>query len=416
MPAMLLGEMLLKAGALTQVQLEQVLSAQSIYGGKLGTNLVEMGLIGEEQLARVLNEKLGVPFVDAALLDGIPEEVLAVVPLEMVQRYHVLPVAKDGKRLTIAMEDPSDFKAIDEIGFVTGLIIVPKVCSELRLNIALERYFGIKRAMRYIPVAGGARTTFRRDVLHEGTEMEAGNPTLYEATDMEAGNPTLYEVTDMEAGNITLHEGVETETSNISLHGRTETEAINVALPKGTETETGRISASKDNEPNDCGMRIKMEVLAERLADAPGEAQVVSALLLYLSGEFDRAAFLRLKCGSALGVQAVSDGNEVHGFSRYAVGLDEVPQLQRVVQERHLYVGEFAAEAAVGELMQAMGGSAPAPALVVPVAVGGQVAGVICVNDQNGRLSGGVFELQRVAAMAELAFEMLRIRKRIRAV
>lgn len=390
MPAMLLGEMLLKAGALTQVQLEQVLSAQSIYGGKLGTNLVEMGLIGEEQLARVLNEKLGVPFVDAALLDGISEEVLALVPLEMVQRYHVLPVAKDGKRLTIAMEDPSDFKAIDEIGFVTGLIIVPRVCSELRLNIALERYFGIKRAMRYIPVAGGARTTFRRDVLHEGTEMEAGNPNL--------------------------HEGVERETGNITLLGRTETEAINVALPKGTETETGRISAPKDNEPNDGAMRIKMEVLAERLADAPGEAQVVSALLLYLGGEFDRAAFLRLKCGSALGVQAVNDGNEVHGFSRFAVGLDEVPQLQRVAQERRLYVGEFPAEAAVGELMQAMGGSAPAPALVVPVAVGGQVAGVICVNDQNGRLSGGVFELQRVAAMAELAFEMLRIRKRIRAV
>jgi len=364
MPAMLLGEMLINAGALTQVQLEQVLNAQSIYGGRLGTNLVEMGLIGEEQLARVLNEKLGVPCVDAALLDGIPEEVLALVPLEMVQRYHVVPLAKDGKRLTIAMEDPCDFKAIDEIGFITGLIIVPRVCSELRLNITLQRYFGIKRAMRYIPVEGGARTTFRRDVLHEGTEADAGN----------------------------------------------------IALHRGTEREAGNIAATAAHEPNGCGLRVKMEVLAEKLADAPGEAQVVSILLSYLSWEFDRAAFLRLRCGSALGVQAVSDGDEVPGFSKYAVGLDEIPQLRRVVQEKHLYVGEFPAEAAAGELMQAMGGSAQAPALMVPVAVGGQVAAVICVNDQNGRLSGGVFELQRVAAMAELAFEMLRIRKRILAV
>jgi hypothetical protein len=389
MPTMLLGEMLLQAGSLTQVQLEQVLSAQSIYGGRLGTNLVEMGLIGEEQLARVLNEKLGVPCVDAALLDGIPEEMLAVVPLEMVQRYHVLPLAKDGKRLTIAMEDPSDFKAIDEIGFVTGLIIVPRVCSELRLNIALERYYGIKRTMRYIPVAGGARTTFRRDVLHESTETEAGNNALSVGSETEVGNYALYQGTEADAGNI--------------LHG-------------GTERSAADIAATGTHGRNGCGMRVKMEVLAESIADAPGEAQVISALLSYLSWEFDRAAFLRLKCGSALGVQAVSEGDEVHGFFRYAVGLDEVPQLQRVVQEKHLYLGEFPAEAAAGGLMQAMGGSAPAPALVVPVAVGGQVAAVICVNDQNGRLSGGVFELQRVAAMAELAFEMLRIRKRIRAV
>jgi hypothetical protein len=390
MPAMLLGEMLINAGALTQVQLEQVLNAQSIYGGRLGTNLVEMGLIGEEQLARVLNEKLGVPCVDVAVLDGIPEEVLAVVPLEMVQRHHVVPLAKDGKRLTIAMEDPCDFKAIDEIGFITGLIIVPRVCSELRLNIALERYFGIKRAMRYIPVAGGARTTFRRDVLHEGS--------------------------DIEAGNVALHEGTEADAGNIALHKGTEADAGNIALYGGTERGSGNISATAAHVPNGCGLRLKMEVLAEKLADAPGEAQVVSILLSYLSWEFDRAAFLRLRCGSAHGVQAVSDGDEVPGFSKYAVGIDEVPQLQRVVQEKHIYVGEFPAQAAAGELMQAMGGNAPAPALVVPVAVGGQVAAVICVNDQNGRLSGGVFELQRVAAMAELAFEMLQIRKRIRAV
>lgn len=365
MPAMLLGEMLMEEGALTQAQLEQVLNAQSIYGGRLGTNLVEMGLIREEQLARVLNEKMGVPCLDSAALHDIPAQVLALVPQEMVQRYHVLPVALEGKRLTLAMIDPSDFQAIEEIGFVTGLVIVPRVCSELRLNISLERYYGIRRAVRYIPVAGGFRSRVAQAVAQAGEDRAAGAKPYDGRHQERSGQPW---------------------------------------------------SGSAPGPDLSCqrgGRGVTMEVLAERLAGAPGEGQVVSAVLWYLGGEFDRAAFLRLRDGAAVGVQAIDQGREVCAFPGYGVALDQAYPLKGVVREKRLFMGEFGAEGALGELMEVMGGSAPAPALVVPVAVAGQVAGLICVNDHRGRLSGGVFELQRVVAMAELAFEMLRIRKRI---
>jgi hypothetical protein len=153
-----LGEMLIHGGALTEAQLEEVLSAQSIYGGRLGTNLVEMGLLSEEHLARLLNKKLGVPCVGAASLESLPDSLLSLVPREMVQRFKVIPIALEGRKLTLAMADPSDFAAIDEIGFYTGLIIVPRVCSELRLHMALERFYGIKRVLHFIPVVGGVRT------------------------------------------------------------------------------------------------------------------------------------------------------------------------------------------------------------------------------------------------------------------
>jgi hypothetical protein len=376
MPAMLLGEMLMQAGALTRAQLEQVLNAQSIYGGRLGTNLVEMGLIGEDQLSRVLNEKMGVPCLDASALNNIPAPIVSLVPLEMAQRYRVMPVALEGKRLTLAMMDPSDFKAIEEIGFVTGLVIMPRVCSELRLNISLERYYGIKREIRYIPVSGGFRSRVCQ-AMAQGNGQQAGDPT----PDLEAySRPTM-------PGDFQAAPGVPGSTG---------------------VAPAAEVEASCDH----CGRRITMEVLAERLAGAPGETQVVSAVLWYLGGEFDRAAFLRLKNDMALGVQAVAVGDEVDGFAGYGIPLDQAYQLRSVVQEKRLFLGEVA-EGGTAQLMRVMGGSPPAPALVVPVAVGGQVAGVICVNDHKGRLSGGVFELQRVVAMAELAFEMLRIRKRI---
>lgn len=342
-----LGEMLLKVGALTEAQLEQVLNAQSIYGGRLGTNLVEMGLVGEEDLARVLSEQLGVPCVEPAGLVSIPEALLCVIPRHLVERYRVLPLSLDGKRLTLATADPSDFKAMEEIGFVTGFIIVPRVCSELRLSLALERFYDIKRPVRYIPVEGGVRSRFAPAGIQAAADLQG--------------------------------------------------------------------DSSWDGEGADFPMpdRVGMKELAEQLAGASGEAQVVRALLGYLAGEFDRGGIVRFVGEDAVGVQAVEWGVPVDGFGGYAAPLHESALLRRVLDEKRLYLGLVAGEGGEGGLIAAMGGKVPGAALLVPVCLGGQVAALICASDQRGRLGGGAFELQRVAVMAELSFEMLALKKRI---
>lgn len=190
-----LGEMLLKIGALTEAELEQVLNAQSIYGGRLGTNLVEMGLVAEDELARTLSEQLGVPFVDSAMLDGVPEALLSIVPHSVVERYRVLPIAVDGRRLTVAMADPSAFRAMEEIGFSTGLIVIPRVCSELRLSLALERYYGIKRPVRYIPVEGGVRSAFAASVA--GTACDTVGASAWSALGEEIPLPERLSVKEL---------------------------------------------------------------------------------------------------------------------------------------------------------------------------------------------------------------------------
>ncbi|HEY5514538.1 MAG TPA: hypothetical protein VIK40_12925 [Geomonas sp.] len=342
-----LGEMLLKGGALTEAQLQEVLSAQAVYGGRLGTNLVEMGLLGEDDLARLLNEQFGVPYVDAASLDGIPPSLVGIIPLEMVERFRVLPVALTGKRLTLAMADPTDFGAIDEIGFVTGLVILPRVCSELRLAMALERYCGIKRTLRYIPVAGGIRSTMDGRAWEEAEQAE----------------------------------------------------------PDGSAppTDAGRVATAR---------RLGVNAVAERFAAASGEAEVVATLVSYLGEEFDRGGFLSLRCGTAVGVQAVADGAEVPGFAGCMVALEEAALLMRVLRERAIYLGEIPKGGAEGRLLAKIGGGG-APALLLPLVIGGVAAAVLIAEDTNGRLGAGVFELQRVAVKAELAFEMIGIRKRI---
>jgi hypothetical protein len=283
-----------------------------------------------------------VPCVDPSALNRITQEVLSLVPQEMVQRYRVLPVALNGKKLTLAMADPSDFAAIDEIGFVTGLIIVPRVCSELRLSMALERYYGVKRMVRYIPFDGGSRSRFA------------------------CGSPSDW-------------------------HGEVEVAAAKPAPA-----------------------RVSLKSLAERLSAAGTEGEVVTALLAYLGGEFDRGAFLSVRRGSVLGVRAVSAGAAVDGFAGFAAAVDDSELLAGVVGERRFYLGELGCDAAEGRLVEAMGATAPCPGLLLPLAVDGLVAALVCAIDQKGRLAGGVFELQKVGAMAELTFEMICTRKRIR--
>ncbi|MBU5611702.1 GspE/PulE/PilB domain-containing protein [Geomonas azotofigens] len=343
-----LGEMLLKVGALTKAQLDQVLRAQAVYGGRLGTNLVEMGLVPEEELAHVLSEQMGAPCVEPAELSTIPDQVLRLVPLELVRRYRVVPISSEGKRLSLAMANPHDFQALEEIGFVTGMVIKPRICPEIRLNLALERYYRITRPTRFIQVDGGYQNRFEAIGKHEvGFAGTAEDPDL---------------------------------------------------MPVGESVFADRVSVKE---------------LADMMSGAGNEKEVVQALITYISGEFDRGGFLRLKSGTAVGVQAVAEGVAVESFAGFEVEIGKMAHLQRMVEEKGLVLCEFAAGDAEGNLVRAMGGKLPAPALLLPVSLGGHVVGAICASDSKGRLGGGAFELQRVGVMAELSLEMLSLRRKI---
>ncbi|MEJ2700199.1 MAG: hypothetical protein P8Z70_11145, partial [Desulfuromonadales bacterium] len=151
--ALKLGEMLIREGLLTSAQLEEALKYQVIFGGKLGTNLIEMGLVEENALARVLSRKLGVPCAEESELMKIPSEVIKLIPKDIAAKYKVIPLRLENRRLTLVMADPDDLKAIDEIAFRTGFLVRPALTPEVRLVLALEKYYEIPRGIRYINAA-----------------------------------------------------------------------------------------------------------------------------------------------------------------------------------------------------------------------------------------------------------------------
>jgi hypothetical protein len=147
---MKLGEALVKETLITRQQLDQALKRQIQFGGRIGTNLIELRFIEEKELTKFLSRFFKVPAAPFEILDSIPEEVIASLGNEIVDKYKILPFKKDRNRLHTAMLNPKDIKEIDELRFVTGFDIIPYVITELRFLFAIEKYYKIKRDIRYI--------------------------------------------------------------------------------------------------------------------------------------------------------------------------------------------------------------------------------------------------------------------------
>ena len=147
---MKLGEALIREGFITKQQLTTALERQVMFGCKIGTNLIELKFISEDDLTKFLSKYFRVPPVTAEMLNDIPEEVLASVDREIVEKYKILPFKKERKRLHTAMMNPTDLKELEDLRFTTGHDIIPYAVTDFRLLFGLEKYYEIKRELRYI--------------------------------------------------------------------------------------------------------------------------------------------------------------------------------------------------------------------------------------------------------------------------
>jgi hypothetical protein len=144
-----LGQLLVARGWITVQQLTRALQNQGVVGGRLGTCLLEMDAVGEDNLLRALSEQLGVPAVSLDDLRGIPEEVLALVPDKLARRCRAVPFRLEGSRLDLAMMDARNLACQDEIAFATGKRVKVHVAHELRILEALEKYYKEDCPSRY---------------------------------------------------------------------------------------------------------------------------------------------------------------------------------------------------------------------------------------------------------------------------
>ena len=197
--------MLVKAQLITEPQLDEAINLQRREGGKLGSIVVRLGFCADQDIVSFLGMQYGVPAADLDQWPPIDPGVIALVPSELANKHKVLPLQRSGNVLTMAMSDPTDIFAMDDVRFHTGYNIDPVVSSERGLVRAIERYYGGSSSIRLRnaddrgrPAAGGrepdqAQPPLPHEAFGEGSDSELDLKELEE--EMAAGS-TEYETLD----------------------------------------------------------------------------------------------------------------------------------------------------------------------------------------------------------------------------
>jgi type IV pilus assembly protein PilB len=135
-----IGELLLRERLITTDQLKKAIEEQKKSGGRLGYNLTKLGFITEKDLTGFLSRQYGIPTIDLSSHE-VDHEIVKLIPEDVAQKYQVIPVSRTGSTLVVAMADPSNIFAIDDIKFLTGYNVEPLVASDASIKTAIEKYY-----------------------------------------------------------------------------------------------------------------------------------------------------------------------------------------------------------------------------------------------------------------------------------
>src|SRR6476659_6970300 len=205
--AVKLGDLLLKRKLITQDQLDSALKLQREEGGKIGEALVGVFAVSEADITETLSQQFGVPSIDLAHFE-IDPGVIKVVPGEVARKYGVLPVNKTGATLTIAMGDPTNVFAMDDIKFMTGYNVEPVVASEASLRRAIDKHYGTPRSVVLKERPKGATTG---SAPSDGSidELMSSALTMDDMASVGLSEFNMDEITGFDAGDVDVVRGEE---------------------------------------------------------------------------------------------------------------------------------------------------------------------------------------------------------------
>ncbi len=151
-----LGEILVRENLITAQQLREALEYQRGNGGRLGSNLVKLGIVSDDVITAVLSRQYGVPSINLELFQ-IEVATIKLISHEVALKYTVLPISKVGATLTLAMADPTNVFAMDDIKFMTGLNIEPVIASETSIQVAVGKYYALSKQIAVFDLVDAAQ-------------------------------------------------------------------------------------------------------------------------------------------------------------------------------------------------------------------------------------------------------------------
>ncbi|HTA24542.1 MAG TPA: ATPase, T2SS/T4P/T4SS family, partial [Terriglobales bacterium] len=177
-----LGDLLVKEKIISPEQLEQAVKIQKDSNTRLGAALVKLGFLSDEDVTNFLSRQYGVPAINLSYFE-IDPSVVKLIPYETAKRYQILPLSRVGASLTIAMVDPTNVFAMDDIKFMTGFNIEPVVASESSILAGIDKSYGATKEEDLESVMQSMSELNEEDVELQGEQQELGLSELEKAAD-----------------------------------------------------------------------------------------------------------------------------------------------------------------------------------------------------------------------------------------
>ena len=364
-----IGELLVEAGVITRMQLSDALQHQREHGGRLGTNLVEMGLLDEKTLAGVLARQLSIPSATAAQLERCDPAAIRLLTPGKAEKLRAVPLREDKGKLWVAMADPTDANVIGEISQATGKPVRAMVAPELLIQYALERYYAIKRRPRVVQVSTGGT-----DLLQ--FETSASLPMPRSARGEQSSAPVYNP-----AGEIPLS---------------TDIDAISGYLDE-------RPAPSRPRAP-----QLAMKDVAAQLVAATSDDAIFDVAMRYVAQDVQRLAVFLLRNGLLGGWRGQGVDNAVlRGLN---VPLDDAPVVARVLSSGEAWVGRLYAHE-LGGLAAPLAAAKEALGVVLPVRIGKRAVGAVVGLDASLEALRHKPDLDRLALKVDQALHISYLRR-----
>ncbi|PLX88756.1 MAG: hypothetical protein C0618_03595 [Desulfuromonas sp.] len=426
-----LGDILIEKYLITTEQLEEATEIQCLYGGKLGTSLIEVGAIDEDKLGFVLSEALHLPYFKPSLLMQISADLISLVPRQLALKHMVVPCKLQGKRLFLAMAEPNDLSAIDDLSFHLGYSIAPVVVPELRLSLALNKYYKRKLSPRLITLGrqlmtGGpqartdanARQTegeepisglqeYRADVLEKGAVRSVADlETILDTADVAEDAPHPEAKRD-EAWPMLGDQGSGTDTLSDSEYQELTTLGTQQQPDNETEVEIDIDIVEEPTSPRE------FLSFCQQISKADNRDDIATCLIDYLAQEFAAGGILMVKGHQVMGWKATIGTTPVIDFDRFHVHLDQPSVLLTVAESKSYYLGPLVETPVNQQLTKKFGDQLPATVLLIPILLRGRLVSIVYLQDDIALMTEKLAELQRLVSKSSMGLEMLVLKNKI---
>lgn len=359
-----LGDLLIRKKIITPKQLDQAVQCQVLFGGRLGTNLLELGFITEDTLRRLLVEKYRLPAVTREDLLEIPREIINLVPRELAELHKVVPVRLTGDSLDLALLDPWRESSLLAVAQKTTLKVRPQIALELDLVWALERYYGVKRDARYV--------NLDRWLDHQRERRKAP---------LRKKSPPAFVADSLfpDPQDITAREGV----------------------PRSLDDFWDRVGRSGHPE-------YLLPRVVKDLEQAASRDEIARILLDFASVIFKRAMLFTVQEDLLFGWDGRGEGIDCRLAAAIMIPLARRSMFKTVVETGAYFLGPVPESPINKRFLAALGPARPQGVLILPVMVAGKVA-VLLYGDMghDQPLTAQLPHLQTAVTAAAQAFQRL---------